>query len=57
MHEKIGSQAKAPAPIIPKSLCVDVGQTLSSAKFGCLYCVTLTCAGLLVSPATVSTNW
>ncbi len=30
--EKIGSQAKAPAPLNRKSLCVNVGQTLPSAN-------------------------
>ena len=32
VREKIGSQAKAPAQLIRKSLCVSVGQTLSSAN-------------------------
>ena len=32
IREKIGSQAKAPAPLIRKSLCVNVGQALSPAN-------------------------
>jgi len=32
IREKIGSQAKAPVPLIRKSLCVNLGQALSPAN-------------------------